>query len=423
MAGLRSIWKEDLWKIASLNSLSIGLKLVTGFITSKLLAVYIGPAGLALVGNLRNFLTSVENIATFGFTNGIVKYTASYQDQPERQQEFINSVLTFLPIMALLCSLGIGGFASYWNAWLLEGDSAYNSVFFYVALALPWYLVSVVLTSILNGLEAYKKVVYTQIFGMLAGLALTVGLVLTTQTYGALIAVVAAPALQFFAVVFYLKKQIQGFRFQIKYNDIQNLSHYSLMAIASSVIGPLVFIAIRNRLILSSGMDAAGYWEALNRISSYYFLFLSTLISLYFLPRLAKVTTIAEEKSILKSYFFQLMPVFTVGLIGIYLFRVWVVRLFFTSAFEPVNDLLLWQLLGDFGKGMALILGYRFFAYRQTQLFLFTELFSLASLYFLAQYGIQTEGVVGLMKAYALNYGIYFVLLVLLYRFGKPVHR
>ncbi|MFY7756879.1 MAG: oligosaccharide flippase family protein, partial [Flavobacterium stagni] len=101
MAGLRSIWKEDLWKIASLNSLSIGLKLVTGFITSKLLAVYIGPAGLALVGNLRNFLTSVENIATFGFTNGIVKYTASYQDQPERQQEFINSVLTFLPIMAL----------------------------------------------------------------------------------------------------------------------------------------------------------------------------------------------------------------------------------------------------------------------------------------------------------------------------------
>ena len=72
---------------------------------------------------------------------------------------------------------------------------------------------------------------------------------------------------------------------------------------------------------------------------------------------------------------------------------------------------------------MALILGYRFFAYRQTQLFLFTELFSLASLYFLAQYGIQTEGVVGLMKAYALNYGIYFVLLALLYRFGKPVHR
>ncbi|MEN9336302.1 MAG: hypothetical protein RLZZ500_1289 [Bacteroidota bacterium] len=423
MAGFRSIWKEDLWKITSLNSLSLGIKFVTGFVTSKILAVYIGPAGMGLVGNLRNFLTSVENIATLGFTNGIVKYTASYQDKPERQHQFISTVLTFLPITALLSSLVIGLFASYWNQLLFEGNPNYQSVFFSFALALPWYLASVVLTSILNGLEAYKKVVYTQIFGAVAGLLLSVFLVVTTQTYGALVAVVAAPAIAFLGLVFYLKNQLKGVRFQLHWPDLKNLSHYSLMAIASAVIGPFVLILLRNELIAGYGWKAAGYWEALNRISSYYFLFLSTLIGLYFLPRLAKVTSVAEEKSILKSYYLQLMPVFALGLLGLYFFRVGVVRLFLSEEFEPVSELLIWQLVGDFGKGLAMILGYRFFAYRQTKLFILTELVSLTSLYFLAHQAIASEGVVGLMKAYALNYGFYFLLLILLYRFSKPVHR
>ena len=80
----KKIQSSQLFKITSLNSISVLIKIGIGLITSKVLAVFIGPNGMALVGNLRNFLTSVESISTLGFQNEIVKYVAeSENDQKE----------------------------------------------------------------------------------------------------------------------------------------------------------------------------------------------------------------------------------------------------------------------------------------------------------------------------------------------------
>jgi PST family polysaccharide transporter len=59
------------------------------------------------------------------------------------------------------------------------------------------------------------------------------------------------------------------------------------MAFVSSVIGPIVFLAIRNYVIQTIGLQEAGYWEAISRISSYYLLFATTILSIYFLPKLS----------------------------------------------------------------------------------------------------------------------------------------
>ena len=73
--------QTHLFKITSLNSLSVVLKLGIGLITSKVIAIFIGPSGLALVGNFRNFVGSFETIATLGFQNGIVKYIAEVKEK------------------------------------------------------------------------------------------------------------------------------------------------------------------------------------------------------------------------------------------------------------------------------------------------------------------------------------------------------
>lgn len=423
MKRIVGLWQGELGQITSFNSMSVGLKMISGFITSKILALYIGPTGLALVGNLRNFLTSIENIATLGFSNGIVKYTAAYQDDPKKLKDFLATVLTLLTILALITSGGIAFFASYWSNVLFGKSSPYTSVFYWFALALPWYLIQVVLMAILNGMEAYKKVVFTQIIGSLLGLVMTVVLVIYFQTTGALIAVVAAPALLFIHLGYYLRPHLIGYRPQWNAKVIHQLSHYTVMAIASSVLGPIVMITLRNQLILNSGGEAAGYWEALTRISSFYFVFLSTLLGLYFLPRLSKVVNDVEEQLLLKKYYTQIIPAFSIGLGLVYLLRQTIVPLFLSDAFEPITALIQWQVLGDFFKGAALILGYRFFAHRKTGLFVITELFSLTSLYFLSQIGMQRNGLEGFMQAYCVNYGLYFLLLVILYLFRKPVHR
>jgi len=42
-----------------LNSVGVFIKIGFGLIVSKVLAVFVGPAGLALVGNFKNFFSGI----------------------------------------------------------------------------------------------------------------------------------------------------------------------------------------------------------------------------------------------------------------------------------------------------------------------------------------------------------------------------
>ena len=84
---------------------------------------------------------------------------------------------------------------------------------------------------------------------------------------------------------------------------LKKLSSYSLMALVSSVFGPIVFLAIRTKIITSIGLEKAGFWEAISRISSYYMLFVTTILMIYFLPKLAASKSNTETKSIFFNYY------------------------------------------------------------------------------------------------------------------------
>jgi PST family polysaccharide transporter len=49
--------------------------------------VFVGPSGMALVGNLRNFMTSLE-YCHLGFQNGIVKYVAEIKEDKCRLKNY-----------------------------------------------------------------------------------------------------------------------------------------------------------------------------------------------------------------------------------------------------------------------------------------------------------------------------------------------
>ena len=80
----KKIIQSKLFKAASLNSVSILVRIVTGFVSSKAIAYFIGPSGMALMGNLRNFTTTIENIGVLGLQNGIVQTSAKNQESKEQ---------------------------------------------------------------------------------------------------------------------------------------------------------------------------------------------------------------------------------------------------------------------------------------------------------------------------------------------------
>lgn len=417
---IKKILRTDLFKVTSLNSVSVLLRIGTGLITSKLLAVFVGPSGMALVGNLRNFSSSLESVTTLGFQSGVVKYVAEYKEDQKELQKIISTVFISLLLVAVVSSFGLYFFADFWNRQIFGDHFEYEMVFKVTALVLPWYAISIFLISVLNGLGKFKKVIWANILGNAIGLLVSIYMILNFQTLGALLSIVISPSLLFFVSFYFINKEFPFFTtvrsscfdFQI----IKKLSSYSLMALVSAVLGPLVFLAIRKNVILVVGLEQAGFWETITRISTYYMMFVSTILTVYFFPKLAAVKKREETKAVFWSYYRNIFPLFIVALIIVYLARFFIIQLLFTKEFLPVTSLFFWQLIGDFFKAAALILGFQFLAKKMTTAFILSEIASFALFYILSLYLVPLFGVEGVVMAQAFNYIVYFLVLVVCFR-------
>lgn len=417
---IKKIIQTNLFKITSLNSISVLIKIGIGLVTSKLLAVFVGPSGMALVGNLRNFSTSLEGISTLGFQNGIIKYVAESKDDKQQLQKTISTVFISLFLVAILLSGILYFLAAFWNKQIFGRYFEYEIVFKATALALPWFTISVFLLSVINGLGKFKEVIWINIGGNLIGLLVSISLILQFKTLGALLSIVISPALLFFVTYYFFAKEFQFSKIiRYKYFDfnvIRNLSSYSLMALVSSVLGPLVFLAIRKNVIIVLGIEQAGFWETMCRISTYYMMFISTILTVYFLPKLAVAKDDLETKKVFWSFYKNILPLFIIGVILIYFSRTLLVKLLFTSEFLPVENLFFWQLFGDVLKVASLILGFQFYAKKMVLAFIISELVSLAVLYTLSISLIPIFGIHGVMIAQALDNGIYLLVLAIYFR-------
>ena len=128
-----------LFKVASLNSAAVITRIVSGFLTSKAIAYFIGAEGMALVGNLRDFLRFAQSFSILGLYNGVVKYIAEFKDNTKELSKTISTAfyLGFISsfIVALLCYF----YAQEINDYLFPGFNDYAFVIRILAVAMPFY--------------------------------------------------------------------------------------------------------------------------------------------------------------------------------------------------------------------------------------------------------------------------------------------
>ena len=418
MSEIKKIMQQPLFKITSLNSIHILLKLIFGFITSKALALFVGVNGMAYVGNFRAFLNVLENFSLLGIQNAVVKYVSEFQNDRSK----LKSVLATFGLLLLTSSIAISLFlilgADYLSKQIFNHSEIYSYVFYSIAVVFPLYVFSTFCISVVNGFQEYKNVIYIQIISSAIALIFSVFFIYYYSTIGALVSLIFAPIFVFFVSLFYLKKHIR-FRdiLSIEFFDfkiVKNLSEYVLMALVSGVIGSFVLLKIRTDIVAITGLQNAGIYEGLQRISSYYLLFVSSIMAIYFYPKLAE--TNSNSKEIVLHYLKTIIPLFTIGLVIIYFLRKLIIQVLFSSEFESMESLFLWQLIGDVLKATSLIFGTLLIAKKQTKVFIITEIISLSIMYFSSNWMLHAIGINGIVQAYAFTYLIYLVVLVIYFR-------
>lgn len=406
-------------KVAHLNTATIITKIVAGILTSKAIAVFIGVEGMALIGNLRNFLSAIQSVAILGFYNGLVKYIAEFKNNAVELSKTLSTAYYFGFFSTILMS-----FICYYNAetinnFLFSSNLNYSYVIKILSFALPFYVLNMFCFSIINGFSKYKILYIINIIGQILGLLITLLLIYQGKIDGALIAVVIAPSLLFLITLVGIVNR-RGLVSSVKisnidYNILKKLAPFTLMALVTTVGLPLIYIFIRNYIIETIGIKEAGFWEAMNRISDYYLMFVSSLIALYVLPKFSEIKTKKEFKIELISLYKSVIPIFALGLFVIYLFRPFIIQIVFTREFMPIENLFGWQLLGDFVKILSIIIAYQFIAKKMFMHFIIIELFLVVVIYLSSIYLVDILGVKGAVLAHFISYIMYFGMVLLMF--------
>ena len=409
---------SPLLQVASFNSLNIAVKFLTSLAVSKLIALLLGPSGLTFIGNLRNALSIFQNFATGGLTKAIIKYTGETKNDHVAFQSFISTLFWALIFLSLVIFVFVFGFSKTLSNFVF-GETSFAYVFKWTAVLLPVYGLNAFLLAILNGLSQFNKVIRINLFTHILNLLVFSYCIYVFGLSGALMAVVIVPSASFILTLLLSSQQFNFFKVDWKIfsvNQLKNFGQYAFMTLISAISFPLVFLGIRQLLSNQIGIDEAGYWEANFRLSTFYLIFMQSLLNLYVLPKLVEAQSEKSFKSVVYNFYKQVIPLFSIGLLLVFLLRKYLVLLVFSEEFLPVTSLLGWQIIGDFFRILSLVMVYQFHAKKMLWHYIITDLFLALGLYFSAIQLIDIYGLQGVVIGHALTYVLYFILIGFIFR-------
>ncbi|MDH4459937.1 MAG: O-antigen translocase [Flectobacillus sp.] len=395
------------------------IKISSGFIVSKVVAIITGPSGVALIGQFMNFITVILTFSNGGINNGVVKYTAEFENDDAKLKNLFSTSLR----ISIYCSLVIGVFLilldSTISLWIFN-TTVYNNIVKTLGITIILYSINSLLIAILNGKKQLKSFTIVNILGSIISLIFTLVLVYFYKVEGALYSLVLSQSIIFFVtLIIFVKSQWFSWQYFGRYFDkaiALKLGQYSLMAIATALTIPISQILIRKMIIEKLGIDDAGYWQGMMKISDGYLMIVTTSLNTYYLPKLSSLKEDKDiQKEILDGYKI-ILPIVFLGCIIIYYLRFFIIDTLYTPAFREMEKLFIFQLLGDFFKIAAWILAYLMMAKAMIKTYIITEIifnitYVAASYMFIDYFQLQ-----GVTIVFFINYTLYFLLMIFIFR-------
>lgn len=416
---LHRIMGIDIIKVFSLNALSTFVRMLAGMVSVKVVAVIIGPAGIALLGQLNNFSSILLGMANGGINSGITKYVAEYKDDDSKVKAYISNALRITLVCSFVVSLILIFFCK-WLSQLILLSEEYYYVFIVFGITIFLFTLNGLITSILNGYKEFKLYVRVSIFGTIAGLLYSVLLVFLWGLPGAMINAVTFQSIMLFVTLWMCRKlpwmKREYFVQKLDKPIVKKYLGYSLMTLTTLALLPTCQMLLRGYVMSELSPTDAGIWEGMNRISNMYLSVITSAFSIYYLPRLSEILNPEELRSEIIRCYKVILPMLLGISVLIFLLKHIVLWVLFTPDFYPMENLFGWQLAGDMFKMCSWLLSYLMVAKAMTGKFIIIEIIFNLSYLALAFLFMKLNGIVGLIQGYLINYILYFIVMIFMFR-------
>lgn len=395
------------------------IQIVSSIIKSKFIAINLGPAGIGISGILQSTIAFVTVIISLGITSSSVRSLAFYNTS--NQIPKINLIKSALIIISIL-----GGFIGFLlilvNSSTLSvytlNNIKFNYLFIVISSAIIFDQLSKAQTTIFQGLNQKKKLVFSGVISSIIGLIFSLALVFKFKIDGLAYSVLVSSIISF-VVTSYISGNL------IDYSNKDSLSNIFGQGVELIKIG--FFIGLNSAITIGAGyllkliiskngsISELGYFSAGYSMIHVYVGVIFSAMSLDFYPRLSSVSLEPIKSKNLVNSQIEISLILIGPLIVFFtLFSPYFIELLYSVEFLPVVNFAVIMGIGMLSKTLSWPISFILLAREKSQIFFLNELIYNIYTLCLNYYLYINFGLIGLGFSFLISYLIYFfqVLLV-----------
>ena len=327
--------------------------IVVGLARTKIMAVFLGPEGVGIVGVIDQLVQVVASISALSLPFVGLKFLslAHSKGAPEFARGYSSWLTALLGVTALGAALSVG--VVLWRPELLGAElAAYRAILIPALLAVPVLPLQAFLASALAAAQRPRGSAVLALVAAVSLTAATGGGILVGGLTGLYWGSLGAGAVLLAATVVYLKARLhlpilhpdRSVRRQLR--DHPDIVAFMIISCGVTFSLPVAMFVARHAVLASFNEAEAGLLHAAIAVSYGLGLLLGPLVSLYLMPLLSRDTPAADKVEAAAQFQRRLAIVAVVLGMPMVLFPEWLLLLLFSPAFTSVSQVLFLFIVG-----------------------------------------------------------------------------
>lgn len=380
-------------------------------IRSKLIAIFLGPLGMGLIGLFTSTTGLISGISGFGLSTSAIKDIASAEASENRNKIlFVTSLIRKLMLITGIIGVTITIVFSPILSKLTFSNNLHITSFIYLSITLLFIQLNNSNLLLLQGFRKLKLLAKAGLLGNLFSLFFSLPLLYYFKVNGIVPSIIISSIITFYFSSHYVKKlELRKVKINIRtvYKESSNMLKMGFLINMSSLLTVGASYIVRIFVTKIGGVEQVGLYSAGFAIINTYFGLILTAMGTDYYPRLASISDNNFEcKKLINQQAEIAILIIAPILLVFIIFIKPIIYLLYSMQFIAAYNMIIWASLGMFFKTVTWAMGFLLLAKSSSKIFFFSELVSNIILLIFNLLGYKYYGLDGLGISFLVSYVI-----------------
>jgi O-antigen/teichoic acid export membrane protein len=351
--------------------------ILISIVRTKLIAIFIGPAGMGIISLLNSALNMISGITGLGIETSAIKHISEQYNSADLNS--VSPIITIVKKIAFITGIFGGLVVVLFSSWLSEltfGNTHYNYLFIYLSITLLFKQLSVGQMVVFQGLRKLKILAKANFYGNLIGLLFSVPLYYFYRI-DAIVPTIVVASLSSLLVSFYYSRSVKIEKSTVSNSQLiiegKSIIKLGIMLTLSGLLTLLASYIIQIYVGKNGGLKEVGFYNAGFTLLNSYVGIVFTVMSTDYFPKLSSICN--DNKKIRVSVMEQsYMSIFIITPI-IILFLTFVpiiIKILYTSKFISIIPMVCFGILAMLFRAVSWSMGFILIAKGDSNIFIKT---------------------------------------------------